>query len=308
MQVTLRLRQARLWGNSPRPLRLLWLAAKQYPAGMLGAVVVVCTIGMAVLAPVLATHDPIAISMAERMQPPSAAHLLGTDQLGRDVFSRIMWGARMSILVGVAAVLVAAAAGVVIGLVAGYAGRSVELLSMRTVDVLLAYPTILLAILIVAFFGSSLTNVIIAIAIAQLPSFARLAHASTLTVKEREFVDAARVIGVPSVLICLRHILPNISAPLIVLATLDLARAILLEASLGYLGLGIQPPDPTWGSIIKDGRGALIQAPWIANSAGLMIFVLIMGINLMGDSVRDFLDPRTATARRGNTAAGPSSV
>jgi ABC-type dipeptide/oligopeptide/nickel transport system permease subunit len=279
-------------------LGLLGRLIRYHPVGMAGLLVVVLITLLAIFAQVLAPYDPAFANILVKYQGPSAAHLLGTDQLGRDVFSRVIYGARVSIVVGLLAVLLAMVVGTAIGVTAAYYGRWVELFTMRGIDILMTYPTILLAILIVAFFGTALTNVIIAIAITRIPAFARVAHGMTLSVKEKEFVEAARVLGAVDLQIGNRHILPNILAPLVVVATLEVAVAILIEASLGYLGLSVQAPTPTWGSMIQDGRGVLDRAPWIANSAGVMIFVLVTAINLMGDGLRDFLDPKAVSARR----------
>ena len=269
-----------------------------HPLGFVGAIVVLLIVLMAAFAPLLAPHDPFATDVRNRLQAPSAAHWLGTDQIGRDVLSRVICGARISVVVGILSVLVATVIGTALGVAAAYYGRQVELLAMRGMDILLAYPTILLAILIVAFFGTSLTNVVAAIAITRIPSFARVAHGLTLSIKEKEFVEAARALGTTDLGIGVRHILPNILAPVVVQATLQVAVSIIIEASLGYLGLSVQPPTPTWGSIIQDGRGVLDRAPWVANSAGAMIFLLVIAINLMGDGLRDFLDPRAVSSRR----------
>ena len=274
---------------------------REHPLGLVGLVVVLGMAAMALFAPLLAPYDPFATEVRSRLQPPSAAHWLGTDQIGRDILSRVIYGARVSVVVGILSVLVATVLGTALGIPAGYYGRRVELLTMRGMDILLAYPTVLLAILIVAFFGTSLANVVVAIAITRIPSFARVAHGLTLSIKEKEFVEAARALGTSDLGIGVRHILPNLLAPVIVQATLQVAVSILIEATLGYLGLSVPPPTPTWGSIIQDGRGVLDRAPWIANSAGAMIFLLVIAINLLGDGLRDFLDPRAVSGRRRRT-------
>jgi ABC-type dipeptide/oligopeptide/nickel transport system permease subunit len=270
----------------------------EYPLGLIGLLIVLTFALVALFAPLLAPYDPFATEVRSRLQPPSPAHWLGTDQIGRDILSRVIYGARVSVLVGILSVLAAAVVGTAVGLMAGYYGRSVELLTMRGIDILLAYPTVLLAILIVAFFGTSLVNVVVAIAITRIPSFARVAHGLTLSIKEKEFVEAARALGTSDLGIGVRHILPNLLAPVIVQATLQVAVSIIIEATLGYLGLSVPPPTPTWGSIIQDGRGVLDRAPWIANSAGAMIFLLVIAINMLGDGLRDYLDPRAVSGRR----------
>jgi ABC-type dipeptide/oligopeptide/nickel transport system permease subunit len=269
-----------------------------HPLGLVGLLIVLGFALVALFAPLLAPYDPFATEVRSRLQPPSPTHWLGTDQIGRDILSRVIYGARVSVVVGILSVLAAAVVGTAVGLTAGYYGRSVELLTMRGIDILLAYPTVLLAILIVAFFGTSLLNVVVAIAITRIPSFARVAHGLTLSIKEKEFVEAARALGTSDLGIGVRHILPNLLAPVIVQATLQVAVSIIIEATLGYLGLSVPPPTPTWGSIIQDGRGVLDRAPWIANSAGAMIFLLVIAINMLGDGLRDYLDPRAVSGRR----------
>ena len=254
---------------------------RDHPLGVLGLLVVLGFGLVALFAPLLAPYDPFATEVRSRLQPPSPTHWLGTDQIGRDILSRVLYGARVSVLVGILSVLAATVLGTVLGIGAGYYGRQVELLTMRGIDILLAYPTVLLAILIVAFFGTSLVNVVVAIAITRIPSFARVAHGLTLSIKEKEFVEAARALGTSDLGIGVRHILPNLLAPVIVQATLQVAVSIIIEATLGYLGLSVPPPTPTWGSIIQDGRGVLDRAPWIANSAGAMIFLLVIAINML---------------------------
>lgn len=291
------------WAVS-RSLNFMGRVARQHPLGMGGLAVVVIMILVAVLAPLIAPHDPYATDVPNRLSGPSATHLLGTDQIGRDVLSRVIYGARVSLLVGLLSVALSAIVGTAFGITAGYRGRYFEMLTMRGIDVLMAFPTILLAIVIVAFFGSSLLNVIIAIAITRIPAFTRVAHAMTLSIKERELVEAARSIGASELRIGFRHILPNTAAPVVVIASLEVSVAILIEASLGFLGLSVQAPTATWGSIIQDGRGVLDRAPWVANSAGAFIFLLVIAINLMGDGLRDFLDPRAESARRSAGTTG----
>jgi peptide/nickel transport system permease protein len=281
-------------GRTPKRSRLAVLRPVfRRPLIAAAAVVVLAMIAVAIFAPLLAPYNPFTTDVRLRLAAPSAQHLLGTDQIGRDVLSRVIYGSRISIVVGLLAVGAALVVGTAVGVFAGYRGRWVELGTMRGIDILMSYPTILLAILIVAFFGTSLTNVIAAIAVTRVPSFARVAHGMTLSIKEKEFVDAARLLGASDFSIGVRHILPNMLAPLVVVATLEVAVAILIEASLGYLGLSVQAPTPTWGSIIQDGRGVLDRAAWVANSAGVMIFLLVMAINLLGDGLRDALDPRS---------------
>ena len=256
-----------------------------------GIVVLGTVLFVALLAPVLATHDPIANSLVERIRPPSRAHLFGTDDFGRDVWSRVGWGARVSLLVALIVVGVAAVGGASVGLVSGYFGGRLDLVTMRVVDMMLAFPALLLALAVMAGLGSSLLNVIIAVAVAFLPRFARLQRAVTLTVREREFVLAAVALGSTHWRILIRHVVPNCLAPVLVMITVSAADAILVESSLSFLGLGVQPPAPTWGAVISDGRSFLQNAPWISGLSGAAIMVTVLGLNLLGDGLRDLLDP-----------------
>ena len=256
-----------------------------------GVVVLAGVIFVAVLAPVLATHNPIANSLVDRLQPPSRAHLFGTDDFGRDVWSRVVWGSRVSLVVALIVVGVAAIGGASVGVVSGYFGGRLDLLTMRVVDLMLAFPALLLALAVVAGLGSSLLNVIIAVAVAFLPRFARLQRAVTLAVREREFVGAAVALGSTHWRVLTRHVIPNCLAPVLVMITVSAADAILVESSLSFLGLGVQPPAPTWGAVISDGRSFLQNAPWISGLSGAAIMVTVLGLNLLGDGLRDLLDP-----------------
>jgi peptide/nickel transport system permease protein len=249
-------------------------------------------IGIAAMAPWVAAYDPNQTDMANTLSVPSFAHPMGTDQLGRDILSRIIWGSRISLQVGIVAVGIAFVLGTTIGMFGAYWGKWSDEVSMRLVDILLSFPMILLAICLIAFLGSSLANVMIAVGISLSPRFARIARGLTLTVKEQAYIEAARAVGAGPMSICFSHILPNILAPLLVTATLYTSTAILIESSLSYLGLGVQPPDPTWGSIINEGREVLRIAPWISTFAGLVIMITILSFNTLGDALRDFLDPR----------------
>ena len=257
----------------------------------IGAAVLLLVLLAAALAPVLATHDPIANSLRERLKAPSTAHVFGTDDFGRDVWSRVMWGARISLLVATIVLLVAAVGGAVIGLLAGYFGGRVDDVLMRLVDMVLAFPPLLLALAVMAALGSSLVNVIIAISVAFLPRFARVQRSVVLSIKERDYVLAATGLGASHARILRHHIVPNCIAPAIVLVTVSAADAILVESALSFLGLGVQPPAPTWGAVISDGRSFLRNAPWISSCSGAAIMVTVLGLNLLGDGLRDFLDP-----------------
>jgi peptide/nickel transport system permease protein len=255
-------------------------------------VVLILLIGIALMAPWIARYDPNQPDMANTLGLPSFDHPMGTDQLGRDILSRIIWGSRISLKVGIVAVGIAFVLGTTIGMFGAYWGKWSDEVSMRMVDILLSFPMILLAICLIAFLGSSLTNVMIAVGISLSPRFARIARGLTLAVKEQTYIEAAKAVGAGSMGICLRHVLPNILAPLLVTATLYTSTAILIESSLSYLGLGVQPPDPTWGSVINEGREVLRLAPWISTFAGLVIMITILSFNILGDALRDFLDPR----------------
>ena len=257
-----------------------------------GFAVVVFFILIALLAPWLAPYDPVATSWSAVRAAPSAAHWFGADELGRDVLSRIIWGTRASILAGVVSVSISLALGVPIGMLTGYLGRWVDALISRVTDAMLACPFLILAIALAAFLGPSLTNAMIAIGISATPIFIRLTRAQVLAAKADDYVEAARALGNPHLRIALRHILPNIVAPLIVQATLAIAAAVIAEASLSFLGLGQQPPAPSWGSMLNTARNYVDQAPWMAIWPGVSIFLLVLSFNLLGDGLRDALDPR----------------
>ena len=249
---------------------------------------------VAVFAPWIAPYRPDEIHPIDSLAPPSARYLLGTDDLGRDILSRIVHGARVSLMVG--AIGIAAVAGVPLGLLAGYAGGRLDALAMRLMDALLAFPAILLAIALMAVLGPSLHNAMIAIGVIYIPAFARITRANVLSLREKEFVEAARALGAGGLYIAALVILPNCLSPIIVQGSLGVANAILVEAALSFLGLGVQPPDPSWGSMLAFGRSLLSQAPWYATFPGLAIFVTVLSLNFLGDGLREALDPRLRTA------------
>ena len=259
---------------------------------MVGAVVVLFFIVVAVAAPLIAPYDPVTTSWSTVRKPPSLEHWFGTDEIGRDVLSRVIFGARASLLAGVISVCISLACGVPIGLVSGYVGGFLDGLLMRITDALLACPFLILAIALAAFLGPSLANAMIAIGISAMPAFIRLTRAQVLNAKVEDYVEAARAVGNPHRRIVLRHILPNILAPIMVQATLAIAAAIIAEASLSFLGLGQQPPAPSWGSMLNTAKNFLEQAPWMAMWPGAAIFAVVLAINLFGDGLRDALDPR----------------
>ncbi len=266
---------------------------RRYPGVVIGGAVVALILLVAVLAPWIAPRDPLEQSLRFRLSAPGQnGFVLGADDFGRDVLSRVIWGARISLVVGVASVGLGAAVGVALGLVAGFYGKLVDAAITRLVDVLLTFPTILLAIAMIAAMGAGLVNVIAAIAATNVPRFARVTRGSVLSARERDFVAAARCLGADDARLLGRHVLPNVISPIIVLATLNVGVAILTEASLSFLGLGVAPPTPTWGSIIQSGSQNLERAPWVALSAGMAIVLTVLAFNLLGDGTRDALDPR----------------
>jgi len=259
---------------------------------LFGLVIVLLFVVVAVLAPLIAPADPIQSNWGLIRKAPSAAHWLGTDELGRDLLSRILWGARASLLAGVVSVGIALALGVPIGLTAGYAGGWVEGVIMRVIDAALAIPFLILAIAMATFLGPSLNNAMLAIGISATPVFARLTRGQVLSARHEDYVEAARALGNPPWRIALRHILPNVLPPILVQSTLAIAGAIIAEAALSFLGLGQQPPLPSWGSMLNAARSFLAQAPWLAVAPGAAIFFVVLAFNLLGDGLRDALDPR----------------
>ena len=257
-----------------------------------GAIVAAITL-VALLGPSVVNADPLAQDLIHRLAAPGAhGYPLGSDDFGRDVLSRVVWGTRVSLLVGVAAVGTGLVVGSILGLLAGFYGGWTDAAISRVVDVLLTFPAILLAIAIVAAAGASLQNVIVAIAMVNIPRFARVIRGSVLAVREQDFITAAQVIGVGHARMLALHVLPNVASPLIVLASLNVGTAILTEASLSFLGIGVAPPTPTWGTIVQSGSQYLEHAPWVALSAGSAIMVTVLGFNVLGDGIRDALDPR----------------
>jgi peptide/nickel transport system permease protein len=264
------------------------------PSAGIGLTVIVIVVAIALLAPVIAPYDPLATSWTAIRKAPSGAHWFGTDEIGRDVLSRVIWGARASLLAGIVSVLISLSIGVPVGLLAGYAGGKVDMLISRLTDAVLACPFLILAIALAAFLGPSLTNAMIAIGISATPVVIRLTRGQTMAIKAEEFILAARAIGNPPWRIALRHVLPNVVPALIVQATLAIAAAVIAEASLSFLGLGQQPPAPSWGSMLNVAKNYIDNAPWMAVWPGLSIFVLVLSFNLVGDGLRDALDPRDA--------------
>ena len=285
---------ARPAARAPSPFRLAMGRFAARPAALLGLALVALVVGAAVFARLLAPIGPTAADWSAIRLAPSAAHWFGTDEVGRDEFARVVFGARASLLAGVVSVLIASAIGVPAGILAGVAGGWTDAVLSRIVDAMLAIPFLILAIALAAFLGPNLRNAMIAIGITTAPVLMRVARAATLDVMTQDYIEAARALGNPPWRLALRHVVPNILPPLLVQSTLAIASAIIAEASLSFLGLGEQPPTPSWGSMLNAAQQFLTQSPWLATFPGLAIFLTVLGFNLMGDGLRDALDPRRA--------------
>ncbi|NLG09627.1 MAG: ABC transporter permease [Deinococcales bacterium] len=272
----------------PKPVR----GFLRRPLAVLGLVLVLGMVLAALFAPLLAPHAPTKADFGAILAAPSAKHPLGTDELGRDVLSRLLFGARASLQAGMLAVLIAVVIGVPVGLVSGYRRGWVDEVVMRLTDAVMAFPVIVLALAMTAVLGASLTTAMVAIGVVYAPVFVRLARAQAMALREVEFTEAARALGNHEAAILVRHLLPNIASAVLVQASLSVAAAILVESALSFLGLGVQPPTPSWGSMLRIGTGYLLEAPWTSFWPGLAIFVTVLGINLLGDGLRDVLDPR----------------
>jgi peptide/nickel transport system permease protein len=284
---------ARAGATIAGPAGALWFLARRQPLGAAGLLIVLAFVLAAVFAPALATHDPLATSPASSLAAPGPGHLLGADFMGRDMWSRLVYGARISLAVGLTSTVLGCLLGVAVGLLSGYCGGWVDLVTQRVNDVLQALPLLVLALVITASLGPSLVNTIIAISIPVVPNVARVIRASTLSLREMPFVEAARAQGMGELRIAVRQVLPNTLAPVIVLGTAQLGSAILTEASLSFLGLGIPEPYPSWGRMLSESAAEYVRtAPWLVIFPGLAISLVIFGTNLLGDAVRDLLDPR----------------
>ena len=271
---------------------MIWFIRRN-PRIVIGGALVTLLLLVALTAPFVAPYDPVEVDVSRSLLPPSPEHWLGTDDLGRDVLSRVIWGSRVSLSVGVISVSIGFIIGVSVGLLAGYLGGLVDLIAMRAIDALLAFPALILAIAITAALGPQLQNAMIAIGVVAIPLYARLTRGQVLSVRERDFLTAARTVGVPPTRLVLRHIFPNITNPLVVQATLSTAFAILAEATLSFLGLGAQPPTPTWGADIFYSQRWLTNLKWwMSVGPGLGIFLAVFAFNFLGDALRDALDPR----------------
>ena len=278
--------------RQPSKNRSLSVRLWRNPLARLGMVISAVVVLAAIFGPELAPYDPVAINLGDRFQPPSREHLMGADHLGRDIFTRVLYGARISLQVGIVSVALGTLVGLILGALAGYVGGRLDTGIMAVMDAIYAFPAILLALVLVAVFKPGLVTVMTAIAIVRIPIFARTVRGSVLAERENEYVDAARSIGQRSFFLMTKHILPNITAPLIVVTTTYFATAIVVEASLSFLGLGVPPPAASWGTMLNDGRRFMESAPHIVIFPGIAISLTVLGFNLLGDGLRDVLDPR----------------
>lgn len=270
----------------------LWRTFLRNRIAVVGLLLVLAITTIAIAAPLLSPHDPIVQAARERLTPPHPEHPLGQDDYGRDLLSRIIFGARVSLLVGITSVALGGVTGTLMGVIAGFKGGQVETVIMRVVDTLLAFPDLITGLMVLAVLGSGLDKMIIAIGIVISPRFARLAHGPTLALREKDFINAARSIGVGDLRMVLRHVLPNVAGELLVMASLWTASAIRIEANLSFIGLGVSPPTPTWGQMIRDGTTHLTTAPWFSIFPGIAILITVLAFNLLGDGLRDVLDPK----------------
>jgi peptide/nickel transport system permease protein len=264
----------------------------QNKTSWVGLVLLLIMVAVALLAPVLAPYNPVEQHILERLQSPSSKYLLGTDQYGRDILSRVIWGARISLVIGFSSIFLGLVIGGAIGLIAGYKGGATDNIIMRIMDVFMSFPTLIMGLLVVAVLGASLVNLIVAIALTVVPRFARIARAPTVAVKQRDFVEASRAMGFSDLRIMVVHILPNIMGEIMVMASLWIATAVRIEASLSFIGLGVKPPTPTWGGMIRDGFGFILDAPWLSIYPGAVILITVFAFNMLGDGLRDAIDPK----------------
>jgi ABC-type dipeptide/oligopeptide/nickel transport system permease subunit len=275
------------------PLRKLW----RFKWGVAAGAIMLLVVATAVCAPLIVPYNPLTVDIQHRLAPPAwmdggtRAHLLGTDQVGRDLLSRVIYGGRVSLIIGMAAVIVSSSIGVLLGLAAGYFAGRIDWTIMTVINVMLTFPFVLLALAVIAVLGPSLVNMIIVLGVADWPLYARVIRAETMAIREREFVMAGRALGMSHLRIVFRQILPNLVSVIVVIATLQVARVIILESFLSFLGLGVQPPTPAWGNMLGEGRVYMLNSWWIATFPGLAIFITTLAINLMGNALRDWLDP-----------------
>jgi ABC-type dipeptide/oligopeptide/nickel transport system permease subunit len=276
----------------------VWKFCRRNPLATFGAVFMAIVLAAAVFAPWISPWDPLRQDLANVLHPPGGAHLLGTDDLGRDVLSRLIYGARISLQAGIITVAFALLFGVAIGLIGGFIGGYVDDVLFRVMDAILAFPSLVLALAISAVLGQGLGNAMVAIAVVFTPQFARLTRGQVLSVKEFEFVSAARAAGASSARLALLHVLPNITSPIVVQSVLSTAAAIIIEASLSFLGVGVRPPTPSWGGMLRAGYGYIEMAPWLSVAPGLAIFATVLAVNFLGDGIQDVLDPRRRSTGR----------
>jgi peptide/nickel transport system permease protein len=279
------------------PSRLRWLtttiaAFNANKTSWLGLVIFAVVVLLAILAPWIAPHDPIEQNVLAKLKAPFDTYYLGTDYYGRDILSRLLYGARISLVIGIASTVLALVIGSVIGIVAGWRGGRFDIIIMQTMDMLLAFPSLILGLILVAMLGPSVTNIIIAIALTSIPSFARIARAPTIAVKERDFIDAGRSLGFSDLRLMAGHVLPNIFPEILVMGSLWLANAIRTEASLAFIGLGVKPPIPTWGGMIRDGFENILDSYWLVLAPSIAILIIVFGLNILGDGLRDAIDPK----------------
>lgn len=275
-------------------IQLIWYKMKKNPMTIIGLILILALAMIAILAPVISSYDPIKINIAERFKPPSVKHWFGTDEVGRDIFTRVIYGARLSLGTSTLIVLISGSIGLIIGAASGYFGGWTDQIIMRIMDMILAFPTLVLAMVLAATLGPNLVNAMLAISIVKIPVYVRLARGQTLSLRKELYVKAARTFGISSFYIIGRHIIPNIVTPVIIQITLDLGDTILLVATLGFLGLGARPPQPEWGTMISTGFKHMLEQWWYSTFPGLAVFLASGGFNLLGDGLRDILDPKSA--------------
>ena len=276
-----------------RAWAMVWRFCRRKPLGAIGGAIIVLLVAMAISAPLLTPYDPTENDIPVRLEPPSAAHPLGTDQLGRDGWARIAYGARTSLFVGLSAVMLGTLVAIILGTLGGYMGGTLDMVMDRFIDAIMAFPWIMLMLTMMSIFGSSVGNLALALGIAMAPRNTRVVRSTVLSLRDSQYVDAARAIGASHLRIIVRHILPNIMAPVIVLVSVYLGWAILVESSVSFIGFGVPPPTPSWGRALSDeGRRFMFQAPWLATFPGIAISLAVFGFNMLGDALRDVLDPR----------------
>jgi peptide/nickel transport system permease protein len=278
--------------GAPTGLATLLRAFNANKASWIGLGIVALVVVAALFAPLLAPYDPLEQDVLDRLKPPTADHLLGTDYYGRDTLSRLLYGARVSLVISLSATLIAMVAGSAIGMLAGWRGERFDAVTMQAMDMLLAFPSLILGLMLVAMLGPNMPNIIAAIALTSLPTFARIARAPTIAMKGRDFIEACRTLGFSDTRILCRHILPNIFPEILVMGTLWLANAIRTEASLAFIGLGLKPPTPTWGGMIREGFENILDSPWLAIVPSVAVLIVVFAVNLLGDGLRDAIDPK----------------